>query len=167
MTDKKSELPYTMDDVKAVTEKLDMTNRNKASIVRQAVKILPMRISDISIATGMDRKYVTACIGDMVKSGFVRRLADRRIEYISSPSNNHKDRLRDVSMVGGKARPLSAWAGKEGETVEEFLARGGVIEKCETELKFERLTRDEIIAKTGRVTMGYQSPSSVKYSNSW
>lgn len=160
MTDKKVELPYTMDDVKAVTAKLDMTNRNKASIVRQAVKILPMRIADISIATGHDRRYVTACIGDMVKSGFVRRLPDRRIEYISSPSNNHKDRLRDVSMVGGKAKPLSAWAGKEGETVEEFLARGGEIDRSPTDFKFERLTDSEIRENIGRPTSGHQMPTS-------
>lgn len=161
-------LPYTMDDVESVKAKLNFVVRQRSQIVRQAVKLMPMLPMHIAMATGFPRKYVSSTLSDMAGRGYVERLDDGRYSYINSPRNEAMDKVRDISVAkpaGQKSDPSRASI--VGETVEEFLARGGVIEKCETDLKFERLTRDEIIANTGRVTMGHQSPSSVKYSNHW
>lgn len=163
-----SVLPYTMDDVEAVRAKLNFGARQRSQLIRQAVKLMPMRPMHIAMVTGLNRRHVSGTLSDMAGRGYVERLDDGRYSYIKSPRNEAIDKVRDFSVskpAGQKADPSRASI--VGETVDEFLARGGVIEKCETELKFERLTRDEIIANTGRVTMGHQSPSSVKYSNNW
>lgn len=155
-----SGIGYTLDDVMKVKEQLDFNVRQRSQLIRQAIKLLPMRPIHISVATGLGRRHVSGTISDMLIRGYVERHENGCYAYVKSPKNEALDRTRNLS-IGGKSRlmhdPKPAYHG-EGETVEAFLARGGKIDYSDTVAKFDRLTHEEIISKVGLVSIGHQSP---------
>lgn len=155
---KRDELPYTIDDVEALKDKLDFNARQRSQLIRQAIKLLPMRPMHIAIATGLHRKHVSGTISDMLQRGYVKKREDGCYEFVKSPKNEALAKMRQVNAASIPVKPTDAWASKQGETVEEFLANGGKIDYSDTVAKFERLTHEEIISKVGIVSIGYQSP---------
>jgi hypothetical protein len=155
-----SGIGYTLDDVMKVKEQLDFNVRQRSQLIRQAIKLLPMRPIHISVATGLNRRHVSGTVSDMLIRGYVRRLDNGCYEYVKSPKNEALDRTRDLS-IGRKSKmqhdPKVHYAG-EAETVEQFLTRGGKIDYSDTVAKFEKLTHEEIISKVAVVSIGYQSP---------
>lgn len=169
---KMDKLPYTLDDVLALKDSLDFSARQRSQLIRQAVKLLPMRPVHISIATGIERRHVSGTLSDMRMRGYVRRLDDGRYEFVSDPKNQAVREVRKASIsqaFSGKtvrAEKVDPWKAMQGESVESFLANGGKIDYSETPIKFERLTHEEIVSKVGVVSIGYQSPISARLSPS-
>lgn len=155
-----SGIGYTLDDVMKVKDQLDFNVRQRSQLIRQAIKLLPMRPIHISVATGLGRRHVSGTISDMLIRGYVERHDNGCYAYVKSPKNEALDKTRNLS-IGSKSRlmhdPKPNYHG-EGETVEDFLARGGKIDYSDTVAKFEKLKHEEIISKTGVVSIGYQSP---------
>lgn len=151
-------LPYTIDEVDALKEKLDYSVRQRSQLIRQAIKLLPMRPAHVSRATGISRRHVTGTLSDMASRGYVKRLGDGRYEFVKNPRNEALAKIRQLNAASVPTKQADTWASQPGETVEEFLARGGQIDYSATVVKFENLTHEEIIGKSGVVPMGYQSP---------
>ena len=157
-----SGIGYTIEDVMKVKEQLDFNVRQRSQLIRQAIKLLPMRPIHISVATGLNRRHVSGTVSDMLIRGYVRRLDNGCYEYVKSPKNEALDKTRDLS-IGRKSKmqhdPKVHYVG-EAETVEQFLARGGKIDYSDTPGKFENLTHEEIVSRGPVIGMGYQSPIS-------
>lgn len=162
-----SGIGYTLDDVMKVKEQLDFNVRQRSQLIRQAIKLLPMRPIHISVATGINRRHVSGTVSDMLIRGYVRRLDNGCYEYVKSPKNEALDKTRNLS-IGSKSKiqhdPKVYYLG-ETETVEKFLARGGKIDYSGTANKFERLTHEEIVSRGPVIGMGYQSPVSPRLSS--
>lgn len=151
---------YTLDDVMKVKEQLDFNVRQRSQLIRQAIKLLPMRPIHISVATGLGRRHVSGTISDMLIRGYVERHENGCYAYVKSPKNEALDKTRNLS-IGRKSKmqhdPKVHYVG-EAETVEQFLARGGKIDYSETANKFEHLTHEEIVSRGPVIGMGHQSP---------
>lgn len=161
----KQKLPYTMEDVMKVKAGLGNDHVNKSDLFRKALKMLPMTPQHAALATGLSRRYLASLASDMAERGYVRRLDDGRYEFVFSPPTRKQKiptftKKKNQPIVFSAKRDRGAWAGKDGETVEEFLARGGEIDRSPTDFKFERLTDAEIRANLGRPTSGHQMPTS-------
>lgn len=162
-----SGIGYTIDDVMKVKEKLDFSVRQRSQLIRQALKLLPMRPVHVVLATGLERRHVSATMSDLTKNEYLKRLQNGCYEYIRSPRNEALDRVRNISIGKGsspRSEPKIAFAG-EAETVEQFLARGGKIDYSDTANKFERLTHEEIVSRGPVIGMGHQSPVSPRLSS--
>ena len=155
-----SGIGYTIEDVMKVKGQLDFNVRQRSQLIRQAIKLLPMRPIHISMATGLERRHVSGTVSDMLIRGYVSRLDNGCYEYVKSPKNEALDKTRNLS-IGSKSKmqhdPKVNYSGP-AQTVEDFLANGGKIDYSETANKFEHLTHEEIIVKVGIVSIGYQSP---------
>lgn len=155
---KRDELPYTIEDVESLRDKLDFNARQRSQLIRQAIKLLPMRPMHIAMATGLHRKHVSGTISDMLQRGYVKKREDGCYEFVKSPKNEAIDTMRNMSIGSQKAAKVDAWKDVEAETVEEFMARGGVIDRTPYRANFENLKHEDIEGKTGCVPMGYLSP---------
>lgn len=164
---KKVHEAYTMAEVEDVKEKVAGVTGSHAYRIREALKLLPMRPIHVAYVTDVERRTATKSLSWMVEAGNVERLEDGRYKFMKDPKVAGKEVLRNMSISRRRMHEEASSYEGEAETIEEFLARGGVIERCATPFKFERLKHDEIIANNGRVTMGHQSPSSARYSKNW
>ena len=162
-----SGIGYTIDDVMKVKEKLDFNVRQRSQLIRQAIKLMPMRPIHISVATGLNRRHVSGTVSDMLIRGYVRRLDNGCYEYVNSPKNEALDRTRNLSIgKGSKLQhdPKPSYSGP-AQTVEDFLAKGGKIDYRDTANKFEHLTHEEIVSRGPVIGMGHQSPVSPRISS--
>ena len=64
-----SGIGYTIDDVMKVKEQLDFGVRQRSQLIRQAIKLLPMRPIHIAVATGLNRRHVSGTVSDMLIRG--------------------------------------------------------------------------------------------------
>lgn len=145
---KRDELPYTIEDVDALKDKLDFNARQRSQLIRQAIKLLPMRPMHIAMATGLHRKHVSGTISDMLQRGYVKKREDGCYEFVKSPKNEAIDTMRNMSIGSQKPAKVDAWKDIEAETVEEFIARGGVIDRTPYRAHFENLKHEDIEGKS-------------------
>lgn len=161
--------PYTLADVEEVKAKLDFSAKQRSQLIRQAVKLLPMRPVHISIATGIERRHVSGTLSDMRMRGYVRRLDDGRYEFVSDPKNQAVREVRKasisstVALKSARVEKVDPWKAMQGETVEEFLARGGNIDYSGTAHKFERLTDKDISQAIKRRPTSYATTAGRSY----
>lgn len=152
-----------------------------AERIRVALKRLgPMPTAQVAIAVESTSKKASAALNEMKSGGYVRRSEDGIFHFIKDPappkrtsakerreqwaSSSRKRRaiaarnpkLKIISVT--KAKPEKVSPPVSTETVAQFLARGGRIELAPVKHTFERLTRDDIMGGSYRVSMGFQSP---------
>lgn len=129
---------------------------HRAERIRRLLKIEKMTSADIAMILIERPKLVRASIHDLRLRGVVVVTEDGKFAYDDNAVNRSIDNKRAMS-IGNKDRRAIQWDG-QAETVEEFLARGGMIDTSPTPLKFERLTKDTLAPRSNNVGMGHQSP---------
>lgn len=158
------DVPYSDAEVEAVRFKIEGMDGSLADKIRAAVKILPMHPRHVAIATSYTKKVISGSLFDMAKRGYIERLEDGRYSFVRNPQatqrNKGRDAMRNISIAKPKTEKVDSWKDLEGETVDKFLARGGVIDRSPFVAKFENLNHDEIEKTRPAVGMGYQSPYS-------
>ena len=110
-------LPYTIEEVNALKEKLDYSVRQRSQLIRQAIQLLPMRPAHVSRATGISRRHVTGTLSDMASRGYVKRLDDGRYEFVKNPRNEALAKFassiphlyRRSKLMHGQANRAKRW----------------------------------------------------------
>lgn len=151
---------YSPEAVQRVSDTIDRDVRQRSQLIRNAVKMLSMTRKDVIQVTGYSRQFVSDAMADMCKRGHIRKLDDGRYEYLKSPKN--EPLMRSVIASIMEAKIASQWGDMKGESVEDFLARGGMIDTSPTPLKFEHLKESDIATHRNAAGIGHQSPKQTK-----
>jgi hypothetical protein len=157
---------------------------NITAVVRECIKAHgPISAKRIVEETGVSIQEVRARITEMKKRKFIavdenglftflrdritpsQRMSDEKRKEIDRNRMRlarQKEALRRSQVISVKPKVAFKFAGP-AQTVEEWLASGGVIDRSPTQSRFEHLTTEEIMSRSG-VAMGFQMPKSPRLS---
>ncbi len=157
-----TEVPYTIEEIEKVRASVSNLTIGLSEKIRIAVNILPMTPKHIAVATGATLPGVHGSLFGMAKRGLVERMEDGRYKFVKEPilqkKNRGQEKLRNLSIAKEPQKKVDAWKDQEGQSVEDWIANGGVIDRTPFSAKFENLTHEEIAGKVVGVPMGYLSP---------
>lgn len=158
---------------------------NITAVVRDCIKTHgPISSRLISEKTGVSIQEVRARITEMKKRKFIamdenglfiflrdritpsQRMSDEKRKEIDRNRmrlNRQKAALRRSQSIVVKPKAVKVAFSGPAQSVEEWLAAGGVIDRSPTQSRFERLTTDEILSRQG-VAIGFQMPKSPRLS---
>lgn len=151
-----------------------------AEKIREQLKIRQMAPAEIAQTIGITTERCYQGLRDMLGT-YVAKMGDGTYMWLRDPKKamtdeekNAKRRARkkpEAPKVSQSIRqrpiqirraPVVSYEGPR-QSVEEWLAAGGVIDRSPTQSRFERLTTDEILSRQG-VAIGFQMPKSPRLS---
>lgn len=182
--------PYTIEQLDAAKSAINPSHKATGA-VWSALAQFPMNARHVAYVTGKSYAEVNRTIKAMAThpavptaegiDGGLYRLRKENV-WKWAIKNGIDESRWDTSIAGPrpvtrktikeKAKKIALMAESktaytrhvEPETVEQFLARGGVIEQAVTEFKFERLTHKQIMSQAFRFGSEYQTPISPRLS---
>jgi hypothetical protein len=159
---------------------------NTSQKIRDLLKKEDMTPAQICRELGLKSDRAYQHLRDMIPGGYIAKNVNGTYRWLKDPappmSEEEKNRKKNERRRAQRAanppapRPIRRASTmpivirkpqpqcvKPSQTVEEWLANGGVIDRSPTQSRFERLTTEDILARSG-VAIGFQMPKSPRLS---
>lgn len=170
-----SKKPYTYQVARSLKQQnrgFDLSKVSFSQQVRDQLKKKDMRPAEIADAIGSTSQKVFTSLRDSCTAGYVQKAADGTYKFVRDPvqkvamskeeryrrQREYRDRkAAEEGRTRNPRRPVKpytviepkkvTWMG-DYQTVEEWVAAGGVIDRSPTPNRFERLTDENILTNS-------------------
>lgn len=156
---------------------------NTSQKIRDLLKKEDMKPAQICRELGLKSDRAYQHLRDMIPGGYIVKNINGTYRWLKDPAppmseeekNRKKNERRRAQRAANPPRPVrrttmpivirkaQPQCTKPSQTVEEWEANGGVIDRSPTQSRFERLTTEDILSRSG-VAIGFQMPKSPRLS---